>query len=107
YSATIATACRWVPPYRSSGPAHKPQASGHTRDEARVMITARVRKTGNSYVVTIPREEMERLNIADGDLVGLEIRRATVSYELPPELDAAFKHSWEAHRETYRYLAEH
>ena len=36
------------------------------------MITGRVRKTGNSYVVTIPREEMERLNIADGDLVGIE-----------------------------------
>ena len=71
------------------------------------MITARVRKTGNSYVVTIPREEMERLNIADGDLVGLEIRKATVSYELPPELEAAFKRSWEAHRETYRFLAEH
>jgi antitoxin component of MazEF toxin-antitoxin module len=71
------------------------------------MITGRVRKTGNSYVVTIPREEMERLNIADGDLVGLEIRKATVSYELPPELDAAFNRSWEAHRETYRYLAEH
>ena len=41
------------------------------------MITGRVRKTGNSYFVTIPRKEMERLNIADGDLVGVEIRRAT------------------------------
>src|SRR5437763_16539948 len=86
-----------------------PQATGirsHTRG-GEVMITGRVRKTGNSYVVTIPREEMERLNIADRDLVGLEIRKATVSYELPPELEAAFKRSWEAHRETYRYLAEH
>ena len=71
------------------------------------MITGRVRKMGNSYVVTIPREEMERLNMADGDPVGMEIRKATVSYELPPELDAAFKRSWEAHRETYRDLAEH
>ena len=43
------------------------------------MITGRVRKRGNSYVVTIPREEMERLNIADGDLVDIEIRKATVS----------------------------
>ena len=71
------------------------------------MIVGRVRKTGNSYVVTIPREEMERLNIADRDLVGIEIRKATVSYELPPELDAALMRSWQAHRETYRYLAEH
>jgi antitoxin component of MazEF toxin-antitoxin module len=71
------------------------------------MITGRVRKTGTSCVVTIPRKEMERLNIADGDLVGVEIRRATMSYELPPELEAAFKRSWEAHRETYRFLVEH
>ena len=71
------------------------------------MITGRVRKRGNSHVVTIPCEEMERLNIADGDLVGVEIRKATVSYELPPKLEAAFKRSWEAHRETYRFLVEH
>jgi antitoxin component of MazEF toxin-antitoxin module len=71
------------------------------------MITRRVPKTGNSYVVTIPREEMERPNIADGDLVSLGIRTATVSDELPPELEAAFNRSWEAHRETYRFLAEH
>src|SRR5919202_1031958 len=85
-----------------------PQAAraGSTREEARIMITRRVPKTGNSYVVTIPREEMERPNIADGDLVSLGIRTATVSDELPPELEAAFNRSWEAHRETYRFLAE-
>src|SRR4051812_1203443 len=44
YDATIDTECRWVPPYKSSEPAHKPQASGHTREEARIMITGRVRK---------------------------------------------------------------
>lgn len=70
------------------------------------MITQRVRKTGNSYVVTIPREELERLGIAEGDFVGIELRKARVTLDLPPDLEQAFQESWEAHRESYRYLAE-
>lgn len=71
------------------------------------MITQRVRKTGNSYVVTVPREEMERLGLNDGDFVGVELRKARVSFDLPPALESAFQRTWEAHREAYQYLAEH
>ncbi len=47
------------------------------------MVTQKVRKVGNSYVVTIPREELERQHIVEGDMVGIEIRKVQVS--LRPE----------------------
>ncbi len=71
------------------------------------MLAQKVRKTGNSYVITIPKEEVERLNIADGDFVGVELRKATLVYELSPEVEAAYRRSWEARERAYRYLAEH
>jgi hypothetical protein len=47
------------------------------------MIKQQVRKSGNSYVVTIPKSEIERLNISDGqmDITPLEYKPV-----LPPDL---------------------
>lgn len=43
------------------------------------MITyQRVRKTGNSYAVTVSREVMDEMGIHEGDLVAVEIRPAEV-----------------------------
>lgn len=33
------------------------------------MVTQQIRKVGNSYVVTIPKAEMERLGASEGDMV--------------------------------------
>lgn len=44
------------------------------------MVVQKVRVSGNSYVVTIPREELERLKLKEGDLVGVEFRKV----EMPP-----------------------
>ena len=71
------------------------------------MITQRVRKVGNSLVVTIPKEEAERLDIGEGDLVGLEVRKVRVVPAMSPEVRAAFERSWEMYGEDYRFLAEH
>jgi antitoxin component of MazEF toxin-antitoxin module len=70
------------------------------------MITQRIRRTGNSFVVTIPKEEAERLNLSEGDFVGIEIRKMQLWPELVPELREAFERSWEAREQDFRYLAE-
>jgi len=36
------------------------------------MLKQRVRRVGNSLVVTLPAEELERLGIAEGDLIAFE-----------------------------------
>ncbi len=71
------------------------------------MITQRVRKVGNSLVVTIPKEEAERLDIGEGDLVGLEVRKVRITPTMSPEVRAAFEQSWERYGDDYRFLAEH
>ena len=70
------------------------------------MITQKLRRVGNSYVVTIPREEVERQHLQEGDLVGIEVRKMQLWPELSPELQEAAERSWAAGEVAYRYLAE-
>ena len=70
------------------------------------MITQRIRKVGNSYVVTLPRAEMERRHLREGDLVQLDVTPLEVRHRLPPDLQAAFDETWAEDQEAYRYLAQ-
>jgi putative addiction module antidote len=70
------------------------------------MIQQKLRKVGNSYVVTIPKDEVERLGLHEGSLVGLEVVRLDVSPVLSPELQAIFDETWERNEEALRYLAD-
>jgi antitoxin component of MazEF toxin-antitoxin module len=69
------------------------------------MITGKLRKSGNSYIVTVPRDEIERLNLTEGQLVALEVRPVEVRPVLTPELREAFEASWERNEAGYLYLA--
>ena len=71
------------------------------------MIWQKLRKVGNSYVVTIPKEEVERKNLQEGQLLAVEIQPAEVRPMLSPELRKAFEESWQRNEEAYRYMAEH
>ena len=73
---------------------------------ARTMIVQKVRISGNSYIVTIPKEEVDRLQLAEGDLVGVEFRKMELRPQLTPELREAAEHSWERAAEAYRYLID-
>lgn len=70
------------------------------------MLVQKVRRSGNSYIVTIPREEIERLGLRENDLVGLEIRRLETWPELAPEVQAAAQGSLARLGEAYRILKE-
>ncbi len=71
------------------------------------MICQKLRKVGNSYVVTIPKEEVERLQLHEGQLLAVEVQPAEIRLVLSPALRKAFKQSWKWNEAAYRYLAEH
>jgi antitoxin component of MazEF toxin-antitoxin module len=70
------------------------------------MTLQRVRRAGNSYAITITREEMERLRLHEGDFVGVEFRKMELRPTMPPALQAAAEESWSEGEAAYRYLAE-
>ena len=71
------------------------------------MIQQQVRRSGNSLVVTIPKEEVERLGIREGQLVALEITPLETRPVLPAELREIIDRRGEALKPALRYLAEH
>ncbi len=70
------------------------------------MIQAKIRKQGNSYVVTIPREEMERLDLHEGDQIAFQPTKLETRVVLRPELQNVLDESWEQNEAGYRYLAD-
>ncbi|MEA2527839.1 MAG: Antidote-toxin recognition MazE, bacterial antitoxin [Thermomicrobiales bacterium] len=70
------------------------------------MIRQQLRKVGNSFVVTIPKEEVERQGLHEGQLLGIEVTPLEVRPVLRPELREAFEASWERNEAGYRYLAD-
>ena len=71
------------------------------------MITQKLRKVGNSYVVTIPKDEVERRHLTEGQLLMVEIQPVEVRPVMSEAVREAFERSWEEHEEGYRYLADH
>lgn len=70
------------------------------------MFWQKIRKVSNRYVIIIPQGEIDRLQLADGQLVSLEIRAAEIEPATSPDLLNAFEESWRQNEQTYRYLAE-
>ena len=42
------------------------------------MVTGKLRKSGNSFIVTVPRDEVERLGLEEGQLVTVEVHPVEV-----------------------------
>jgi len=58
------------------------------------VFTTQLRKVGNSWVVTVPREEMEKLGIAEGATVVVEVREARVHVEPVMAADLREASAW-------------
>jgi antitoxin component of MazEF toxin-antitoxin module len=69
------------------------------------MITQKLRKVGNSYVVTIPRAEVERQQLHEGDLLAVDVRRLEVRPALRPAIRRILEEHWEEDEPAYRYLS--
>jgi antitoxin component of MazEF toxin-antitoxin module len=70
------------------------------------MLAAKLQRLGNRYFVTIPPEEMERLDLHEGDLVALEIWKGASRRHMDPDVQSAFDRSLKQFEEDYDYLAE-
>lgn len=70
------------------------------------MIHQQLRKAGNSYVITIPKEEVERQGWKTGQRFVVQLTPLEERPVLGNELRQALDESWERNAEAYRYLAE-
>ena len=68
------------------------------------MITQQLRKVGNSYVVTVPKEEVERRGWREGQLLALQLTELEVRPVLDDDLREAIEDRWERNEEALRYL---
>jgi antitoxin component of MazEF toxin-antitoxin module len=71
------------------------------------MISGKLRKSGNSFIVTVPRDEVERLGLTEGQMVTVEVRPAEVRPVLAADLREAFDIEFRQGQAGLRYLAEH
>jgi antitoxin component of MazEF toxin-antitoxin module len=70
------------------------------------MIVQQLRKSGNSYVVTIPKEEVERRGWKEGQHLALEVTEVELRPTLRPELREILEKNWEKNLPALRYLAD-
>lgn len=68
------------------------------------MEYGKVRKVGNSLVVTIPKEEVDTLGLREGDMVAFEVRKAIAYPALSPRLREIAEEVWKENEEGLRYL---
>lgn len=69
------------------------------------MITQQLRKSGNSYVVTIPKEEVERHGWREGQLLAVQVNALEVRPVLNRELQDVVDRLIDEHEDALRYLA--
>lgn len=50
------------------------------------MVTQQLRKVGNSYVLTVPKSEVERLDLREGDYVSMNLGKMELKPVLSSEL---------------------
>ncbi len=73
------------------------------------MLVEKLRKSGNSYVLTIRREEVDRLGLTEGDLVAFTPHKVELRPAMRPEIGAAAGRILKRSdvRDALRYLADH
>lgn len=71
-----------------------------------IMITQQLRKTGNSYVVTVPKEEVDRRGWQEGQFLAVQLTELEIRPVLSPELGAIVDELIDEHEDALRYLAE-
>jgi putative addiction module antidote len=71
------------------------------------MITQQqLRKSGNSYIVTIPKEEVERHGWNEGQLLSIQVNELEVRPKLSPEIQTIVDELLDEHEDALRYLAD-
>lgn len=70
------------------------------------MFTQQLRKSGNSFIVTIPKEEVERRGWQEGQLLAVQVTELEIRPVLSPKLKAVVDELIDEHQDALRYLAD-
>ena len=72
------------------------------------MITSKIRKQGSSYVVTIPREAMEKYHLKKGDTIAFSpvLTEIQTHYALEPGLEQLAHEVFDEFKDAFVYLAD-
>jgi antitoxin component of MazEF toxin-antitoxin module len=70
------------------------------------MFTQQLRKSGNSYIVTVPKDEVERRGWREGQLLAVQLNELEVRPILSPELREVVDQLLDEHEDALRYLAD-
>ncbi|HET8523158.1 MAG TPA: AbrB/MazE/SpoVT family DNA-binding domain-containing protein [Thermomicrobiales bacterium] len=70
------------------------------------MIQQQLRKSGNSLVVTIPKEEVDRLGLREGQFVAVQLTPMELKPVLAPDLQEALDRLWPRLEPALRYLKD-
>lgn len=69
------------------------------------LIASKIRKAGNSYVVTIPADEMKSRGLTEGQLVGIDPVPVEIRPAVRPAVREAIDRVVEENAAGLRYLA--
>ena len=70
------------------------------------MIQGKIRKQGNSYVVTIPRDQMDRYHLTEGDEIAFTPTRMQTVPVLDPKFQKIADDLFGEYKDVFEYLAE-
>jgi antitoxin component of MazEF toxin-antitoxin module len=70
------------------------------------MFVGKLRRAGNSLVLTVPADELDRLGLTVGQQVAVELHRVEVRPVLSPELEESVDRLFPVHERAIRYLAD-
>ena len=69
------------------------------------MIQSKIREQGNSYVVTIPREAMEKYNLHKGDTISFTPNKTEQRFVLREDVQKALNEVLDEDMDALEYLA--
>jgi len=70
------------------------------------MIQSKIREQGNSYVVTIPREAMEKYNLHKGDTISFTPNKTEQRFVLREDVQKALNEVLDEDMDALEYLAK-
>ncbi len=70
------------------------------------MIEAKIRKQGNSYVVTIPRAAMEKYQLREGQQIAFTPTKQELMPVLDPALQNVADDVFREYKDVFEYLAD-
>jgi antitoxin component of MazEF toxin-antitoxin module len=72
------------------------------------MIVQQLRKHGNSYALTVPKEEVDRRGWQEGQHLGFDPVEVEIEIrtKMRPQVQEAFDATWDEDEAAMRYLAD-